>query len=98
MQSILESLYYGDLVPQEQRVSQSPEYRGLNEQITESLNHWKKKLAEEDFNELEALTDLYHQVQGIDMASSFTNGFKLGAALMIEVLSGMNPPVPQQGT
>ncbi|MFM9282229.1 DUF6809 family protein [Paenibacillus jiagnxiensis] len=98
MQNVLESLYYGDLVPHEKSASQSPEYRLLNEQITESLNHWKKKLAEEDFNELEALTDLYHQVQGIDMASSFTYGFKLGAAMMIEVLSGMSPPVPQQDT
>ncbi|MFB5269254.1 DUF6809 family protein [Paenibacillus enshidis] len=98
MQNVLESLYYGDLAPHEQSASQSPEYRLLNEQITASLNHWKKKLAEEDFDELEALTDLYHQVQGIDMASSFTHGFKLGAAMMIEVLSGMSPPAPQQDT
>ncbi|MFB5762293.1 DUF6809 family protein [Paenibacillus medicaginis] len=98
MQNVLESLYYGDLAPHEKSASQSPEYRLLNEQITESLNHWKKKLVEEDFNELEALTDLYHQIQGMDMASSFTTGFKLGATMMIEVLSGINPPVPQQDT
>jgi hypothetical protein len=96
MQNVLESLYYGDLVPHEQRISQNPEYKLLNEQITASLNSWKKKLSEDDFNELEALTELYHQIQGIDMASSFTNGFKLGAAMMIEVFSGMSSPVQQQ--
>lgn len=96
MQSVLESLYCGDLVPHEHCVSQSPEYRLLNAQIIESLNHWKKKLSADDFNELEALADLYHQVQGIDMASSFKNGFTLGAAMMIEVFSGMNASVGKQ--
>ncbi|MFB5674858.1 DUF6809 family protein [Paenibacillus terreus] len=98
MQSVLESLYYGDLVPHEQSISHSPEHKLLNEQITASLNSWKKKLSEDDFNELEALTDLYHQIQGIDISSSFTNGFKLGAAMMIEVVSGMSSPVQQQDT
>ncbi|MFB5762790.1 DUF6809 family protein [Paenibacillus medicaginis] len=71
MQNVLESLYYGELVPHEQSMSQSPEYRLLNDQIIQSLNSWKKKLSEDDFTELEVLADLYHQVQGIEMACKY---------------------------
>ncbi|WP_025689950.1 DUF6809 family protein [Paenibacillus zanthoxyli] len=87
MRSLLESLYYGSLIPDERVVSKDPKYRALSRQISESMESWKKKLSEDDFKDLEALADLFHQVQGMDMAASFTCGFKLGAAMMIEVLA-----------
>ncbi|MFD1175370.1 DUF6809 family protein [Paenibacillus puldeungensis] len=82
---ILESLYYGNLIPYETAVPQDPKYRQLGRQISESMDSWRGKLSNEDFRELEALLDLYQQVQGMELAASFTQGFRLGAAMVFEV-------------
>ncbi len=85
MPTLLESLYYGKLIPSETTVSQDPEYRQLSRQISESMDSWRSKLSEEDFEELEALFDLCQQLQGMELAASFAQGFRLGAALVFEV-------------
>ncbi|MFK4165648.1 DUF6809 family protein [Paenibacillus lautus] len=87
MPSFLESLYYGQLNPAEKAVSNDPQYRQVSRQLSESMEVWKKKLSDDDFHELEELLDLYRQVQGLEMAASFTDGFKLGASMIIEVYS-----------
>ncbi|MEC0254490.1 DUF6809 family protein [Paenibacillus lautus] len=87
MSSFLESLYYGQLNPVEKVASNDPQYGQLSRQISESMDGWKKRLSEDEFRELEDLLDLYRQVQGLEMAASFTDGFRLGAAMIIEVYS-----------
>lgn len=87
MPSFLESLYYGHLNPVEKTVSNDPQYRQLSRQISESMDAWKKSLSEDEFRELEDLLDLCRQVQGLEMAASFTDGFRLGAMMIIEVYS-----------
>lgn len=82
---ILESLYYGNLIPYETVIPQDPKYRQLGRQISEFMDSWRGKLSDEDFRELEALLDLYQQVQGMELAASFTQGFRLGAAMVFEV-------------
>jgi hypothetical protein len=88
MKSILEELYHGKISPYEKVVSRDLKYRSILRKISESMDKWKGMLSEEDFNELEALLDLYHQVGGMNMTASFASGFKLGTAIMIEALSG----------
>lgn len=87
MQSILEMLYHGVLVPNEESICRDPEYRLLSQKIITSLENWKSRLSEQEYEDLEALEDLFHQTQSMDMAASFTYGFRIGAALMVEVLS-----------
>ncbi|TYA11253.1 hypothetical protein FRY98_18975 [Paenibacillus faecis] len=82
---ILESLYYGNLIPHETAVPQDPKYRQMGRQISESMEAWKGKLSDEDFKELEALLDLYQQIQGMELATSFSQGFRIGAAMVFEV-------------
>lgn len=84
--SLLESLYHGNLLPHEQIVPNDPQYRELTRELSSAMIAWKEKLSRADFADLEALIDLQQQVQGIEMAESFTQGFQLGAGLMIEVL------------
>jgi uncharacterized protein (UPF0335 family) len=84
----LEELYHGKVSPDEKVVSTDPKYRSIHRKISESISIWKEKLTDEDFNELEALLDLYHQACGMNMTASFASGFKLGTLIMIEVLSG----------
>ncbi|RCX18604.1 hypothetical protein DFP94_106138 [Fontibacillus phaseoli] len=85
MPTLLESLYYGKLIPSESTVPQDPNYCQLSRQISESMDTWKSKLSEKDFEELESLFDLYQQLQGMELAASFAQGFRLGSALVFEV-------------
>lgn len=87
MKSTLEQLYHGNLFPNEKIVSKDPDYLLLNRRISDSLESWRKKLSPEEFDELEALVELCHQVQGMDMTASFIHGFKMGASIMNEVFT-----------
>ena len=88
MKSILEKLYDGEIYPDELIVPKDPEYHETNQKISDTLDTWKKKLSEDDFKQLEKLLDLRSCVDSMDATSSFVYGFKLGAAMMIEVLTG----------
>lgn len=88
MPTLLESLYYGHLAPEGQVVPRDPEYRRMCGEMSEAMEAWKEKLSGEEFTKLEALIDLQQEIQGLELTATFTYGFKLGAALMIEVHSG----------
>lgn len=88
MKSILEELYNGNIYPSEGIVSKDPKYRPLNKRISEILSMWKKKLSEDDYNQLETLLDLRSQSTSMEAAETFICGFRLGALMMIEVLTG----------
>lgn len=88
MKTILEELYDGNIYPNELIVSRNPEYRPLSKKISEVMETWKKKLSEDDFQQLEALLNLRCKSSSMDAAASFMYGFKLGAVIMIEVLTG----------
>lgn len=98
MQSLLESLYYGHLISEEQLVPKDPRYRKKGRELSEKMEVWKKKLSSEDFAELEALLDLQQQIQSMEVTAAFSYGFKLGAVLMIEVHSreGVEGELPNQ--
>lgn len=85
MQSLLESLYYGHLIPEEQLVPKDPMYRKKGRELSEKIETWKYKLSNDDFAELEALLDLQQQIQSMEMTAAFTYGFKLGAVMIIEI-------------
>ncbi|WP_342424826.1 DUF6809 family protein [Paenibacillus sp. FSL E2-0178] len=54
----------------------------------EAIKFWKDRLSEEEFNEFETLLDLYAQTHDMELASIFKYGFRLGAGIMVEVLTG----------
>lgn len=88
MLSLLESLYYGHLKPEEQAVPKDPEYRQCRRDLSEAMEAWKKKLSAEEFAELEAFTNLQYKIQGMEMMAAFRYGFRLGAAMLIEIHFG----------
>lgn len=91
MDSILESLYHGNLHPDENIIPDAPQYSILRKRTYDIIEVWKKRLSAEEFDELEALLDLYGQTHGMELAASFKHGFRLGAGIMVEVLSGEGP-------
>jgi hypothetical protein len=46
-----------------------------------------KKLGEEDSKLLDTIFDLCHAAESMEITASFEYGFRLGAALMVEVLA-----------
>jgi len=58
MKSILEELFDGSIYPDELIISRNPEYRPLNRKISDTMDMWRNKLSEHDFQELEELLDL----------------------------------------
>ena len=88
MKTILEELFNGNIYPDELIIPQDPEYPLVNQKISDTLGLWRKKLSEEDYEQLEDLLDLRSQSDSLHAAASFTYGFKLGAAIILEVLNG----------
>lgn len=88
MKTILEELYDGNIHPEELSFPKASEYRPLIKRISDTLEMWKKKLSEDDYNQLENLLDLHSQSSSMEAFESFLYGFRLGALIMIEVLTG----------
>ncbi|CAM4516276.1 hypothetical protein P4H94_24135 [Paenibacillus macerans] len=89
MKSMLEALYYGEIHPEGNIVPRDPEYRKINRSISEAMEIWKEKLSADDFNQLEAMLDLCRQSESMYATSTFTDGFQLGALMMIEIYAAM---------
>lgn len=87
MDSILERLYHGNLHPDENIIPDDPQYSILRKRTSDIIEIWKSRLSAEQFDELEALLDLYGQTHGMELAASFKYGFRLGAGIVVEVLS-----------
>jgi hypothetical protein len=88
MKSILKALYGGSILPVEMNAPEGPEYRQINQKLDELKEGWQKKLGEEDGKLLDTILDLCHVADSLEVTASFEYGFRLGAALMVEVLAG----------
>jgi len=88
MKTILEELYDGRILPLERIVPQSPEYRQLDQKISDLSERWREKLSTEDYQSLEALLELHCASGLLEASAAFGYGFKLGALIMLEVLGG----------
>lgn len=94
MNSILEALYRGQLNPDETIVPSHPEYRPLSRQIGAMTEQWRNRLGEETFRELEEYFDLCDSVDSMHVEAAFIHGFRLGANMIIEVMSKREELVP----
>lgn len=88
MKSILEDLYDGNIYPAELIISKNPEYQPLSQKVSDVMDMWRKKLSEDDYNQLESLLDLRSELGSMEASASFMYGFKLGALIMMEMLDG----------
>jgi hypothetical protein len=88
MKSILEALYAGRIAPFETIFPKNPEYLQLGRKITTNTAEWRKKLSEDDYQSLDALLELCGEIRTLESGATFDYGFRLGAMLMLEVLTG----------
>lgn len=98
MKTILEALYRGHLHPDEAIVPSHPEYRSLSRQVSAQTEQWRNRLGEEAFRELEVYFDLCDSVDSMHVEAAFLHGFRLGANLMIEVMSKREELVPNESS
>ncbi|MBU7315138.1 DUF6809 family protein [Paenibacillus oleatilyticus] len=94
MKSTLEALFRGQLHPDETIVPSHPEYRLLTRQVAAQTEQWRNRLGEEVFRELKEYFDLCDSVDSMHVEAAFLHGFRLGANMMIEVMSKRDAVVP----
>lgn len=88
MESMIEKIYNGSLQPDEYINPQDPEYHKLTKETSDLMEECQKRFSENDFSFIEEIIDLYGKTYSMHSTASFIHGFKIGALMMIEVLSG----------
>lgn len=88
MNPLLHDLYYGRISPWERTILRSAEQREAENKITAAQRYFQSKLSAEEAERLQELEGLYTTVFSLEQADTFSYGFRLGAALMVEVLTG----------
>ncbi|RAV06403.1 DUF6809 family protein [Paenibacillus sp. YN15] len=87
MKTILEALYHGQIYPNELIMPSQPEYRAASRQVAAQTEQWRKRLGKEVFRELEEYIDLCDSVESMHAEAAFSHGFRLGANLIMEIMS-----------
>lgn len=86
MSDLLESLFYGNICPVESIRPSNTEYKLVSKEISIMVEAYQHKLSTEDFNELEKLIDLLGKSTSMYAAATYSEGFRLGALMLVEVL------------
>lgn len=97
MKSVLEELYLGNIRPNEQIVPCNPAYRPLGRRISGLIQLWQKKLCPEEYEQLEQLLNLRHEMAAMEMEASFIHGFQMGVRMMVESLDTKKERPPAAG-
>ena len=87
MRSILEELFYGNVCPNTDCRSQDKETKQLMGDIADHHENLLSTLNDEQKELLEKFDDCYNELTDINEREIFSYAFKLGARMMLEVLS-----------
>ena len=87
MRSILEKLFYGNICPNTDCRSQDKETKQLMGDIADHHENLLSTLNDEQKELLEKFDDCYNELTDINDREIFSYAFKLGARMMLEVLS-----------
>jgi hypothetical protein len=87
MKSILEALFEGELSSAGKIIPETTEYHQVNGEIVNLTETWKQKLSEADYQSFEEFLELINKSNMMEAAASFIYGFKLCAALLLEVVA-----------
>ncbi len=83
METVLEELYNGRIIPFEQQ--RSRRFQEARRQLREKEDAFRSKLEDDLVDELHDLLAEYTRLLSIDMEEDFVNGFKLGSRIMFQV-------------
>ena len=86
MQSIIEELYYGNVLPFERRMPKCGEYSHIIKLLTRNEEGLLKTLTETQKETFEKFKANLAELNGIDEVTTFAIGFKLGVRLIAEAM------------
>ncbi len=84
--NILDDLYYGNISPFERHTDRNPACRELQGYITRHMETLRKTLDADGRQTLEKLDACLSEFESMCEKGAFTEGFCLGARIMIEVM------------
>lgn len=90
MSKILEELWQGNIVPQEESVNNSNEMKELMEYIARHHDDLKKGLTDKQDEILEKYIDCWSEYTSLSEKAIFIYAFKLGARFTIEMFLEKN--------
>nr|WP_154122358.1 DUF6809 family protein [Paenibacillus monticola] len=82
----MEDLYYGKCYPSVRIKPNDPQFMQITQQISDIMETLKMKLPENEYTLIEEIWDLHDILNSMSSASAYIYGFKMGAAMIIEVL------------
>ncbi len=86
MQSVIKQIYSGELCPTERSKVCIAEFYTARNAALQTHNAFEEKLSQSMKEELDEYLSKELDVTAYHMEQAFTNGFRLGAQLMLEVL------------
>ena len=84
--NVLDELYYGNISPFERHTDRNPAFRELQGYITQHMETLRKTLDADGRQTLEKLDACLSEFESMCEKDAFTEGFCLGARIMIEVM------------
>lgn len=91
-QDILNQLYYGKIVPWENRNDKTPEMEPFSEQVDKDIERLEKLLDDEEKKILERLLDNSAELERQMVCEGFKDGFRLGVQLVAAGMGSGNKP------
>ena len=89
-QEILEQLYFGRIVPWENRNDKTPEIEQCSEQVYQDVERLPQLLDEDGKKILERLLDNRSELESRQILEGFKDGFRLGVQLTAAGLRSKN--------
>lgn len=91
-QDILNQLYYGEIVPWENRNDKTPEMMPLSDQVDADIQALEQLLDDSGKQVLERLLDNSAELERKMVCEGFKDGFRLGVQLTAAGFSGKKEP------
>ena len=91
-QDILDRLYYGKIVPGENRRGNTPEMDSLSGQVDQDIQWLKRALGDKEDEVLGRLLENASELERLQVCEGFKDGFRLGIQLIVAGLGGEKQP------
>lgn len=88
--SLLQRLYDGEIFPDEHILPKDRNYREIQQKISDERTDLLELLSPDEQQRLKSLNDLYYESLSMHSYASFEYGYRLGALLMAETLTGID--------
>lgn len=85
--SILEELFYGDIIPAEKYIKAGGEYQKLNSQFVNHTEELRSLLTGKEKQLYDKISNMSIQLNGISEKEYFIDGFCIGAKIILEIMN-----------